>query len=321
MIKITEQQLVQLVEQSLDLVLLINPGDLLVLYVNKQGAEELGIHPDNLYGKSVLSILPDLTDVELNAIFENILQTDENETLVTVVKDLLGFEHDFEFRLKKAYIDGNEYLLANGRDISERLAMTNEIQSMLAEVQVELEEIQKDMNKDRDEKTKSSSNLILNNLLSPEELVAKLSDVSSKLGTEEMGRLTLLILEIKNMAAIHQEYGKNISDKVYTHVCRLTLHLSGDSVFVGRHSARKLGIVMPNKGMQDGLTLAEKLTRGFSRLAYKEYPSLRISTSIGSGEIPQPGNAKDLLEKAVQDLSKANTTVGHEIHRLGLITI
>lgn len=306
MIKISEQQLVQLVEQSLDLVLLVNPEDLHILYVNKQGAEELGILPDDLIGRKALELLTDLTDIELSAIFESVIYSEYGETLVTAVKDLLGFEHDFEFKLKKVNIDGDEYLLANGRDISERMAINDEMQTLLAEAQTEIQI------KGKDAKT---------GLLGTEAFLQELDNLSSNLGGSSIGRLTLLILEIKNLVNINQDYGQNIGDKVLSHVSKLLVHLAGEDIIAGRYSGRKLGIIMPNKGMQDGLMLAEKLTRGFSKLAYKEYASLRVHTSIGAGEIPEPASAGLIMNKAIETLSKANTNVRHEIHRLGLLAV
>lgn len=306
MIKISEQQLVQLVEQSLDLVLLINPNDLMLLYVNKQGAEELGILPEDLIGKQALELLADLTSIELNAIFEGVLHSETGETLVTSVKDLLNFEHDFEFKLKKVNIDGNDYLLANGRDISERMAINDEMHELLAEAQTQAQ------TKNKDTKT---------GLLNKEAFLRELDSFASNLGSDKLGRLTLLVLEIKNLVAINQEYGQNIGDKILAHTSKLLVHLAGESVVCGRYSGRKLAIILPNKGMQDGLLLAEKLTRGFSKLTYKEYASLRVHTSIGAGEIPEPASAELLMNKAVENLTKANTNVRHEIHRLGLLAI
>lgn len=306
LIKITEQQLVQLVEQSLDLVLLVNPTDLLVLYVNKQGAEELGILPDDLIGKNVLELLPDLTEVELGAIFEGVMHSETGETLVTSVKDLLNFEHDFEFKLKKVNIDGADYLLANGRDVSERMALNDQIQELLAVAQTELQA------KGKDSKT---------GLLDTEAFLTELNKLASSLGSANLGRLTLLVLEIKNLVNINQDYGHNIGDKVLAHISKLLVHLVGSEAISGRYSGRKLAVILPNKGMQDGLMLAEKLTRAFSKLAYKEYASLRVQTSIGAGEIPQSAAADLIMNKAIENLSKANTNVSHEIHRLGLLAV
>lgn len=304
MAKISEQHIAQLLEQSLDLMLLIDPADLKLLFVNQHGAEMLKLERDKLLDQATPTLLPELSGPELEAMIELIIETDPTagETLVTVVRDGVGDDRDFEFRLKKVLIDDKPFIMANGRDVSERVAVTDQVQTMLADAQME------------------SQQDTTTHLFQRETFLQIFRELMEQLGQGDL-RLSLMILDLKNLHLINQEYGQAVGDKVLAHVGKLMHHVARPDDVGARFSGRKLCMLLPHSGQQDALVLAEKITRALSRMQYSEFPNLRVHSSIGVAELPEPGEAELLIDKAISLLRDAHTEVKHEIHRLGLVSL
>ena len=84
---IPEQDLAKIVQQSLDLVVVLDPEDRSLAFINEFGATWLGLDLDQLLGRSPTDFLPELTDAELECIVDNlrVLEPFEGSTLVTPV--------------------------------------------------------------------------------------------------------------------------------------------------------------------------------------------------------------------------------------------
>lgn len=139
MARISEQEITLVLQQSLDLVLILDPSDLTLLFVNDYGANWLGYTAADLMDKLPIEFMPEMSAAELESILENLrlLDEDEGAVVVTPVRRSIGNAHDFEFRLHLIKLNGREFVLASGRDVAERVAVTDEVHSLLAVAQTE----------------------------------------------------------------------------------------------------------------------------------------------------------------------------------------
>ncbi|SFX51403.1 GGDEF domain-containing protein [Marinospirillum alkaliphilum] len=305
MAKISEQEIAHILQQSLDLVLVLDPDDLTLLFVNEHGANWLGFSPDDLIGKSPLQFMPELTQAELEVIIENLRFLDEGDgsVLVTPVHRHLGIDHDFEFRLQLIDVNGRHFILASGRDIAERVAVTDQVHNLLADAQIE----------SRQDKTTQ--------LYQRDAFLQVFRELLEQVGPNGL-RLGLVAIDMKNLHEINDQFGQSVGDRVLRNMGSLLNHCVGRDDICARFSGRKLCILMPGKGQHDGLQLAEKISRALGKVKYAEFPTLRIHSCIGVAELPEPGEPELLLEKVIsrmRDLKSAD--VAHEVHRLGLVSL
>lgn len=301
---IPEQDLAKIVQQSLDLVVVLDPEDRSLAFINEFGATWLGLDLDQLLGRSPTDFLPELTDAELECIVDNlrVLEPFEGSTLVTPVKRRIGTDHDFEFRLQLIELNDREYILATGRDIAERVAVTDSVHSMLADAQKESQQ----------DKTTS--------LLQRDAFLQIFRELVEQVGSHGL-RLTLVVIDLKNLHEINDQFGQSIGDRILKNMGGLMHHCSKDTDICARYSGRKLCILMPEQGQQDGLLVADKVNQALAKVQFKEFPTLRIHSSIAVAELPEPGEPALLLDKVITRLREMRTAEPHEVHRLGLLSL
>ncbi|MFK7160869.1 GGDEF domain-containing protein [Marinospirillum sp. MEB164] len=301
---IPEQDLAKIVQQSLDLVVVLDPEDRTLAFINEFGANWLGLDLDQLLGKSPTDFLPELTDAELECIVDNLrtLESYEGSTLVTPVKRRIGTDHDFEFRLQLIELNDREYILATGRDIAERVAVTDSVHTMLAVAQEE----------SKQDKTTS--------LLQRDAFLQVFRELVEQVGSHGL-RLTLVVIDLKNLHEINDQFGQSIGDRILKNMGGLMHKCSKDADICARYSGRKLCILMPEQGQQDGLGVAEKVNQALAKVQFKEFPTLRIHSSIAVAELPEPGEPALLLDKVITRLREMRTPEPHEVHRLGLLSL
>ena len=305
MARISEQEVTRILQQSLDLVLILDPGDLTLMFVNEHGANWLGYTAADLMDKLPIEFMPEMSAAELEGILENLRLLDEGEgtVLVTPVRRSIGRDHDFEFRLHLIEVDGREFVLANGRDIAERVAVTDEVHSLLADAQTE----------SRQDKT--------TRLYQRDAFLQIFRDLIKEVGPDGL-RLALVVIDMKNLHEINAEFGQSVGDRVLRNMGNLLRHAADREDICARFSGRKLCILMPGKGQNDGLMLAEKINRALSKVKYSEFPALRIHTSIGVAELPEPNEPELLLGKVINKMRELKTPeLAQEVHRLGLLTL
>jgi diguanylate cyclase (GGDEF)-like protein/PAS domain S-box-containing protein len=303
--KISEKEIAHILQQSLDLVLVIDPSDRSLLFVNEHGAAWLGLGVDELLAKGPFTFLPELTDAELEGILENLQYLDQGEgmTLVTPVRRSLGTDHDFEFRMQLLDYEGRSYVVANGRDIAERVAVTDKVHNLLADAQIE----------SRQDKT--------THLYQRDAFLQVFRELLDQVGPNGL-RLTLVAIDMKNLHEINEQFGQSIGDRVLKNMGSLLQHCAGRDDICARFSGRKLCILLPNKGQQDGLQLADKISKALSKVKYSEFPTLRIHSSVAVAELPEPGEPELLLDKVISRMRELkNKEVAHEIHRFGLVSL
>lgn len=305
MAKISEQEIAHILQQSLDLVLVLDPADLKLLFINDHGSSWLGYPPDSLIGESPLIFMPELTSAELEGILDNLRMLDEGEgaTLVTPVRRNLGIAHDFEFRLQLIDSDGRHFILASGRDIAERVAVTDQVHNLLADAQIE----------SRQDKTTA--------LYQRDAFLQVFRELLDQVGPNGL-RLALVTIDMKNLHEINDQFGQSIGDRVLRNMGSLLQHCVSRDDICARFSGRKLCILMPGKGQQDGLLLAERINKALSKVKYSEFPTLRIHSSIGVAELPERDEPELLLEKVITRMRELKTPeMAHEVHRLGLVSL
>lgn len=305
MARISEQEVTHILQQSLDLVLILDPGDLTLMFVNEHGANWLGYTAADLMDKLPIEFMPEMSAAELEGILENLRLLDEGEgtVLVTPVRRSLGNDHDFEFRLQLIQIDGREFVLANGRDIAERVAVTDEVHNLLADAQTE----------SRQDKTTQ--------LYQRDTFLQIFRDLVKEVGPDGL-RLTLIVIDMKNLHDINSQFGQSVGDRVLRNMGNLLRHAATREDICARFSGRKLCILMPGKGQNDGLTLADKINRALAKVKYSEFPTLRIHSSVGVAELPEPNEPELLLEKVISQMRELKTVeLAQEVHRLGLLTL
>lgn len=305
MAKISEQEIAHILQQSLDLVLVLDPADLKLLFINEHGSNWLGYSPDALVSESPLIFMPELTSAELEGILDHLRMLGEGEgaTLVTPVRRNLGADHDFEFRLQLVDADGRHFILASGRDIAERVAVTDQVHNLLADAQIE----------SRQDKTTA--------LYQRDAFLQVFRDLLDQVGPNGL-RLALVTIDMKNLHEINDQFGQSIGDRVLRNMGSLLQHCVGRDDICARFSGRKLCILMPGRGQQDGLLLAERINKALAKVKYSEFPTLRIHSSIGVAELPMPGEPELLLEKVITRMRELkNPDMAHELHRLGLVAL
>ena len=305
MARISEQEITHILQQSLDLVLIIDPGDLTLMFVNDHGANWLGYTAAELTDKLPIEFMPEMSAAELEGILENlrILDVWEGNVLVTPVRRSIGNDHDFEFRLQLIQVNGREFVLASGRDIAERVAVTDEVHNLLADAQIE----------SRQDKTTQ--------LYQRDAFLQIFRELISQVGPDGL-RLALVVIDLKNLHDINAQYGQSVGDRVLRSMGSLLRHVISREDIIARFSGRKLCILMPSKGQNDGLILAEKINRALAKVKYAEFPNLRVHTSIGVAELPEPNEPELLLEKVISQMRELKTAeLAQEVHRLGLLTL
>lgn len=305
MARISEQEITLVLQQSLDLVLILDPGDLTLLFVNDNGANWLGYTAANLLDKLPIEFMPEMSAAELESILENLRLLDEGEgtVVVTPVRRSIGNDHDFEFRLNLMKLNGREFVLASGRDVAERVAVTDEVHNLLAVAQTE---------STQDKTTQ---------LYQRDAFLQIFRDLLAQVGPDGL-RLALVIIDLKNLHEINAQYGQSVGDRVLRSMGSLLRHAVAREDLCARFSGRKLCILMPGKGQNDGLMLADKLNRALTKVRYSEFPTLRVQSSIGVAELPEPDEPELLLEKVINQMRELKTTdVAQEVHRLGLLTL
>lgn len=305
MARVSEQEIAHLLQQSLDLVLVLDPVDLTLLFVNEHGATWLGYTSEDLIDQTPLLFMPELSQAELEGIVENLQFVEESQgsVLVTPVHRNLGIDHDFEFRLQLLQLDGRHFVLANGRDIAERVAVTDQVHSLLADAQIE----------SRQDKTTQ--------LYQRDAFLQVFRDLLEQVGPNGL-RLGLVVIDMKNLSEINEQFGQSIGDRVLRNMGSLLRHCVSRDDICARFSGRKLCILMPGKGQNDGLQLADKINRALGKVKYTEFPTLRIHSGIGVAELPEPGEPELLLEKVIGRMREfSSAEQAHEIHRLGLISL
>lgn len=305
MTRISEQEITLILQQSLDLILILDPGDLTLMFVNDHGASWLGYTAADLMDKLPIEFMPEMSAAELEAILENLRLLDDGEgsVVVTPVRRSIGNDHDFEFRLNLIKIKGREFVLASGRDIAERVAVTDEVHNLLAVAQTE----------SRQDKTTK--------LYQRDAFLQLFRELVGQVGPDGL-RLALVIIDLKNLHEINTQYGQSIGDRVLRSMGSLLLHAVSRDEICARFSGRKLCILMPGKGQHDGLVLADKLNRALTKVKYSEFPTLRVHSSIGVSELPEPNEPELLLEKVISQMRELKSNdVAQEVHRLGLLTL
>lgn len=305
MARISEQEIAHILQQSLDLVLVLDPADLTLLFVNEHGSSWLGYPHESLIGQSPLVFMPELNSAELEGILDHLRMLDEGEgaTLVTPVRRNLGNDHDFEFRLQLIETDGRHFILASGRDIAERVAVTDQVHNLLADAQIE----------SRQDKTTA--------LYQRDAFLQVFRELLDQVGPNGL-RLALVTIDMKNLHEINDQFGQSIGDRVLRNMGSLLQHCVSRDDICARFSGRKLCILMPGKGQQDGLLLAERINKALGKVKYSEFPTLRIHSSIGVAELPERSEPELLLEKVITRMRELKTPdVAHEVHRLGLISL
>ncbi len=305
MAKISEKEIAHILQQSLDLVLVLDPSDRSLLFVNEHGAAWLGRSTDELLAQGPFVFLPELTDAELESLLENLQFTEPGDgmTLVTPVRRNLGSDHDFEFRVQKIEFEGRSYVVANGRDIAERVAVTDQVHNLLADAQIE----------SRQDKT--------THLYQRDAFLQVFREMLDQVGPDGL-RLTLITIDMKNLHEINEQYGQSVGDRVLKNMGSLLHHCVDKDDICARFSGRKLCVLLPNKGQQDGLQLVERISKTLAKVKYSEFPTLRIHSSAAVAELPEPGAPELLLDKVISRMRELrNKDVAHEVHRLGLLSL
>lgn len=301
MATITQQEISLILQQSLDLVFIVNPEDLSLMFVNETAANWLGFDADELEGKQLEDYLPEVSAPELNAIIDGLNFTEDSGcSLVTVVKRELGDEHEFEFKLKMVKLNDKEYILASGRDIAERLAFTDEVHSILADAQLESAQ----------DKTTE--------LYQRDSFLEIFRSYLDQVGSEGI-RLALVVIDLKNLHDINAKFGQAVGDQILRRLGALLNKAVGEEDICARFSGRKLSILLPDKGQQDALVLAEKINKTLARAKFGKYEGLAIHTNVGVAEIPEAHPPELLLDKVINQLRKVKNDEPQQLHRLGLL--
>ncbi|MBE0508873.1 MAG: GGDEF domain-containing protein, partial [Marinospirillum sp.] len=198
---------------------------------------------------------------------------------------------------------GRHFILASGRDIAERVAVTDQVHNLLADAQIE----------SRQDKTTA--------LYQRDAFLQVFRELLDQVGPNGL-RLALVTIDMKNLHEINDQFGQSIGDRVLRNMGSLLQHCVSRDDICARFSGRKLCVLMPGKGQQDGLLLAERINKALAKVKYSEFPTLRIHSSIGVAELPQRGEPELLLEKVITRMRELKTPdMAHEIHRLGLVIL
>ncbi|SEI38076.1 PAS domain S-box-containing protein/diguanylate cyclase (GGDEF) domain-containing protein [Allopseudospirillum japonicum] len=289
MTDINPEIMLQVIEQSEDLLLLLSLPDGNIEYINAAACLTLGYTPQALKGQAFNTFLPELSAPELESILSGLASDTLSSTLVvTPVRDGLGTDRDTEFRLQCVMLNGERQPLVavQGRDVSERVAITDEVHSLLADAQIETQ-------------------------LDPISRLFQLKYLLEVIQAQGGAPLPVLILDIKNLPQINTDYGHDIGDRILLHAGQILKRCAPlETDICSRYSGRRLVVLMPTSPIHRVKDVAERLSRGLARLTYEQYPELRIMAALGVSVVRQVAE----FHQVAQELRALSTDAHYEIH-------
>ena len=109
-------------------------------------------------------------------------------------------------------------------------------------------------------------------------------------------RLTLLMLDIDHFKSVNDTHGHQAGDRVLADICRRILDTVNTTDIVARWGGEEFVVMLRNCGIDDALSVADKLRRGIADYPFGTVGS--ITASIGAAELAAGDDLASWLARA-----------------------
>jgi diguanylate cyclase (GGDEF)-like protein len=114
------------------------------------------------------------------------------------------------------------------------------------------------------------------------------------------GILSLLVMDIDHFKRINDTYGHGFGDTVLVAVAQELKKATPNNAYCCRFGGEEFCIIFPNQRLDDVQQIADRIRFAIPRIAFKEYPDLRVTISQGICEVDFKSSAGKALEDAEQ---------------------
>jgi two-component system chemotaxis response regulator CheY len=130
--------------------------------------------------------------------------------------------------------------------------------------------------------------------------------------------LSLIALEVDNFAAIHEQYGQNISNDVLIVVAQGIREKSRPYDGVGRYGADTFLIILPGVIGQDAEHIAERILKGILNTEITLLDGTNLSVQLSAGiasavHITASTEVEHLMERATDAMKQARREGGNQV--------
>lgn len=263
MMPVSDQLIGAAIAQSRELLLLLNPRDLSFVYSNSAAEEALGYQNGEICQLNPHELFPEFSQPELNAILEGMMADEHQQrSMNTVLVSKLRGVRDFALQMQVVDIESQKMILISGRDVTEHLAETDQMHEMLAEAQM-------------DSMLDPATGLMQRVYFLPYmyTVMAHARETQKPFG--------LMILDLENMPQINEAFGQPAGERVLLHIGQIVKRVVEVPEYAARFSGKKLCLLLPQASKSSVQALVSHLMRAIARLAYPEWPELKVRARMG----------------------------------------
>ena len=111
--------------------------------------------------------------------------------------------------------------------------------------------------------------------------------------------LSIVMLDVDNVQAINEHYGRDAGDVVLREVGQVLLRSVRLSDVVARYGGDEFIVLLPETQLSDAVILAERMAEAIARHEWRfKDEELNISASLGAASFPEAGSQMQMLLKA-----------------------
>lgn len=290
MTQVSDQLIGSIIAQSKELMLLLDPQSLSFIYSNSAAETALGYEKGEICQFPPHQLLPEFLAPELAALLENMATLpNKNMQVNTVLVSKLAGLRDYSLQMQYVRADNQRLVLISGADVTERMAETDSVHSLLASTQMET-------------MLDAVTGLMQRNFFLPhlQSVMNTASETNKAFG--------LMLLDLTNIPQINSTLGQPVGDKVLRHVGQIVKRVVDTPEYAARFSGKKLCLLLPSATKSSVQQLVSHLMRAIGRLSYPETPDLKVEARLGiyfgqpkvEPEVLLSGAGKDYRNKREQ---------------------
>ncbi len=278
--------------------------DLHYRYVNNTAAEWLGLTPDQIIGKSLVDITPDLQGSDFIERIERLMESGEGES----------FEHYFEEA--NVWLEFRVYPSEDGVSIfyndvtvrksdeetirrqREQLEMTmlklNENSVLLEQQQQELEDANRYL---QELATTDGLTGLLNHRAMQDELI-----VAAHKSVDKGSPISVALLDVDNFKKFNDSFGHQAGDVVLREVARILKASVREGEIVARYGGEEFCVILPGASEADALALCERIRANVEGAPWEQR---QVTISIGVSTATNVPDTQEFIKQADQALYEA----------------
>ncbi len=121
--------------------------------------------------------------------------------------------------------------------------------------------------------------------------------------------LTLIMVDMDNLKKINDNYGHRAGDAVILHVSQQIQNCIRHSDIAARYGGDEFAVILPNTGLPEALTVAERLGATVSEKPVKfEKQDINVSVSVGMGQFRTNSSLEQFMNEADAALFEAKNS-------------